>query len=179
MPETIDLTQLLVRRAEFKRFLTSRLGGNDADAEDLLQNSLTKALHAAATVNDREKLIPWFYQVLRHAVVDHVRSHQALRKREDQWTLETAALGDEESHQHVCRCFESLLPTLKPLHAELLRRVEMNNENVAQTASALGLTAGNASVILHRARKELRHQLEAFCGPCADKTCFDCDCGEA
>lgn len=178
MPETVDLTQLLARRAEFKRFLTSRLGGNETDAEDILQNSLAKALHAAGDVAEREKLVPWFYQVLRHAVIDHVRSHQALRKREDQWTLEAAARADDEGYQQVCRCFETLLPTLKPLQAELLRRIEMNNENVAQTASALGLTSGNASVILHRARKELRNRLEAFCGPCADKTCFDCDCDD-
>lgn len=67
--------------------------------------------------------------------------------------------------------------TLKPQHAALLRRVDLNGESVQDAAKALKMTANNASVILHRARKELRTRLEAFCGACADGACLDCDCG--
>lgn len=174
-----DLAPILARRSEFRDFLASRLGGNFADAEDLLQNSLAKSLHAAKTIDDQEKLVAWFYRVLRNAAVDHIRSRQAAVKREETWWHETRAGQDEAGRREVCHCFESLLPTLKPLHGELLRRVEMRNESVSDAARSLGLTASHASVILHRARKELRQRLESFCGSCADNSCFDCDCGAA
>ena len=63
-------------RGAFRAFLASRLG-NEADAEDLLQASLVKALQRAEEIRDDEKIVPWFYQVLRHAMIDHVRSRRA------------------------------------------------------------------------------------------------------
>ena len=43
-------------------------------------------------------------------------------------------------------------------------------------AKALGLTANNASVTLHCARRDLRMKLRAFCGACADGACLVCHC---
>jgi len=76
----------------------------------------------------------------------------------------------------LCSCFAHLLPSLKPTHAELLRRVDLEGRPVSATAIALGMTANNASVTLHRARAELRKKLQEFCGSCANGACLDCDC---
>ena len=62
----------------------------------------------------------------------------------------------------------------RALNAE---RVEIKGEPVKEAAQRMGLSANNASVTLHRARKELRQQLETFCGECAAGACLDCDCG--
>jgi DNA-directed RNA polymerase specialized sigma24 family protein len=64
---------------------------------------------------------------------------------------------------------------LKPTHAELIRRVELQGEPVAQAAAALGMTANHASVTLHRARAELRTKLLTFCGDCRCLTVCECD----
>lgn len=165
---------LLAHRHQFKAFLTSRVG-NAADAEDLLQNGLVKALQRATEVKDGEKAVAWFYQLLRNVVVDHARSRNAAARRDDAWAADTLTLTDDrEAQRQICGCFEKLLPSLKPMHAELLRRVELQEEPVAKAASALGITANNASVTLHRARAELRTKLMDFCGSCA---CLDqCEC---
>lgn len=169
-----DLTAtLLAHRHAFRAFLASRLG-NEADAEDLLQNGLVKALQRADEVRDGEKVVAWFYQVLRHVLIDHVRSRQAAAKRDEAWVTQAATLADDpEAERHLCACFEKLLPTLKPAQAELLRRVELQGESVGRVAIALGITANSASVTLHRARAELRKRLVDFCGDCA---CLE-DCG--
>ena len=174
-PDPANITAaLLAHRQAFKSFLASRVG-NDADAEDLLQNGLVKALQRAGEVKDEEKAVAWFYQVLRNVLVDHVRSRTAAAKREESWTKETITLADDiEAERQICACFEKMLPALKPAHAELLRRVELNGETVAHAANALGITPNNASVTLHRARGELRTKLVEFCGDCA---CLDnCQC---
>jgi DNA-directed RNA polymerase specialized sigma24 family protein len=67
---------------------------------------------------------------------------------------------------------------LKPAHADLLRRVELQDESVTAAAHALGITSNHASVTLHRARAELRRKLETFCGACAEGACLDCDCDD-
>jgi RNA polymerase sigma factor (sigma-70 family) len=164
---------LLARRHQFKSFLASRVG-NDADAEDLLQNGLVKALQRADEVKDGEKAVAWFYQVLRNVIIDHARSRNAAARRDDAWASDTITLADDdEAGRQICACFEKLLPALKPAHAELLRRVELQGEPVARAAAALGITPNNASVTLHRARGELRTKLVDFCGDCS---CLD-DCG--
>lgn len=171
----VDVTAaLLAQRDVFKAFLRSRVG-NDADAEDLLQNGLVKALERSSEIKDGEKAVAWFYRVLRNAVVDHVRSRSAASRRDDSWASETIALADDsESERQLCACFEKLLPALKPLHADLIRRVELQGQPVSQAAAELGLTANHASVSLHRARAELRGKLVDFCGDCS---CLDhCEC---
>lgn len=170
-----DVTaKLLAHRHIFKSFVASRVG-NEADAEDLLQNGLVKALNRAGEVKDDEKAMAWFYQLLRNVIIDHVRSRTAAAKREESWTKETITLADDaEAERQICACFEKMLPALKPSHAELLRRVELRGESVSSAASALGITPNNASVTLHRARGELRSKLMDFCGDCA---CLDnCEC---
>jgi len=175
MPTIRPVTaKLLEHRNAFKAFLTSRVG-NEADAEDLLQNGFVKALSRADEIKDEEKAVAWFYQLLRNVVVDHLRSRHAAAKRDDLWAADASTLAnDPEAERLICACFERLLPTLKPTHAELIRRVELQGEPVAQAAAHLGMTANNASVTLHRARGELRTKLTNFCGDCE---CLDaCGC---
>ncbi len=166
--------ELLAQRHVFKAFLASRVG-NEAEAEDLLQNGLVKAMERGGEIKDGEKAVAWFYQVLRNVLIDHVRSRHAAAKRDDAWASSTMTLADDpEAERHICACFERMLQAMKPAQAELVRRVELKGEPVAKVAIALGMTANNASVTLHRARAELRAKLMDFCGDCA---CLDhCEC---
>ncbi|MGZ7100373.1 MAG: RNA polymerase sigma factor, partial [Candidatus Angelobacter sp.] len=41
------------------------------------------------------------------------------------------------------------------------------------------ITAENAAVRVHRARKALRRQVELPCGTCAEHGCLDCHCQRA
>lgn len=165
---------LLAHRQVFKAFLASRIG-NEADAEDLLQNGLVKAMERGGEVKDGEKAVAWFYQVLRNVLIDYLRSRSAAAKRDEAWASSSATLADDrEAERQICACFEKMLPGLKPAQAELIRRVELKGEPVAKVAVALGMSANNASVTLHRARAELRTKLMDFCGDCA---CLDnCEC---
>ncbi len=176
-PSSSDVTSvLLAHRGAFKAFLVSRVG-NEADTEDLLQNGLIKAIQRADELKDDEKRVAWFYQILRNVVIDHWRSRSAARKRDDAWAADAPTLADDvEAKRMLCGCFTHLLSSLKPIHSELLRRVDLEGRPVSATAIALGMPANNASVTLHRARAELRKKLQEFCGSCANGACLDCDC---
>ncbi len=174
MHRDAQLQILLARREAFLGFLAARLGGDRAEAEDLLQQGFAKALATAPQLRDEERLVPWFYQLLRNALIDRIRSRRSAAAREEDWAEHH--LSEPETRRQLCACLEPLLDTLPPKHATLLRRCELGEEPVAPVASALGLTANAASVALHRARNALRAKLLAFCGDCADGACLDCDC---
>jgi RNA polymerase sigma-70 factor (ECF subfamily) len=86
-------------------------------------------------------------------------------------------LEETELRGEVCRCILDLLPTLEPGYADLLRRVDLGGEPVVAAAQALGITANNAGVRLHRARKALLREVQRSCRTCATHGCLDCSCG--
>jgi RNA polymerase sigma factor (sigma-70 family) len=180
-PEEL-ISVLNAQRAAFKSFLAARVG-NDAEAEDLLQNGLVKALQRAGELRDNEKVVPWFYQLLRHAIIDHYRSAGAARRRHDALgtlvsALEEDVVTSQAFETRICTCMDALVKTLPASQAQLLRRVDLDGASVQDAARELGLTPNNASVTLHRARRNLKTKLEQFCGDCAAGACLDCDCGE-
>ncbi len=177
MPPDYDiLAPLLARREELLGFLAARLGSDHADAEDLLQHGFAKALASAGMLRDDERLVPWFHQLLRHALIDHIRARRAATDHEHRWADDTLTLAPAETARQLCRCLEPLVATLPHAQVELIRRAELGDESVSAVATSLGLTANAASVALHRARATLRTKLVSFCGDCTSGACLDCDC---
>src|SRR5688572_32346081 len=70
------------------------------------------------------------------------------------------------------------LERIRPEYADVLRRVDIEEEPLSSVAEALGITVNNATVRLHRARKAFREQLQAFCGTASMRACLDCACND-
>jgi RNA polymerase sigma factor (sigma-70 family) len=171
---TDDLVvRLVARRGEFLDYLRRRVRSG-ADAEDLLQQALMRASGKVSQLRDPDLLFPWFYQVLRRTLADH---HARWAKQEghlDELSSEVEAATDEEAA--TCGCSLGLLPTLKPEYADILRRVDLDDMSIVSVAEAMGITANNATVRLHRARKALRQALVDLCGTTTARACGDCGC---
>jgi RNA polymerase sigma-70 factor (ECF subfamily) len=174
--ETIPVQVLLREQRRFLAFLERRLR-DPATAEDVLQEAYVKAVRKAGALREDQAVIPWFYQVLRNSMVDHVR------KRDARVRAEAEAAGAAEGEQRdddlraaICECVTGLLPDLRGDQADLLRRVEVEGERVKDVAETLGITASAAAVRLHRARRALAEALGAVCGACAQHGCRDCQC---
>lgn len=177
-PPSPDVAAILVENHRaFLAFLDRRVGDR-ALAEDILQDAFVRSIDKAATVRSRESVVPWFYQMLRNAVVDHQRkrgtSARALAALSQE--LETVDPGTE-AHAAVCRCVTELARTLKPEYADALRRIEIDGVAVKDYADEIGISRSNAGVRVFRARDALRKQVQRACGTCATHGCVDCTCG--
>jgi RNA polymerase sigma-70 factor (ECF subfamily) len=171
-------TALLVQsEAQFLAFLARHLG-NRAEAEDLLQTAYLKALTANETVRDDEKVLAWFYRVLRNVLIDAQRRRAARERLESRLIREVpgATVPDEALFHAVCQCVLDIAHALKPEYRDILQRVELEDVSLSEGAVALGITPNNASVRLHRARHALRTALMHLCGTCAEHGCLDCTC---
>jgi RNA polymerase sigma-70 factor (ECF subfamily) len=76
----------------------------------------------------------------------------------------------------VCGCSLGVLDALHAEYAEVLRRVDINEEPLEDVARALSITSNNAKVRLHRARKALRTALLSYCGTDSARACAGCAC---
>jgi DNA-directed RNA polymerase specialized sigma24 family protein len=83
---------------------------------------------------------------------------------------------EAELRQEICECVCGLLASLKPEYQDALRIVDLEERNLNDLAQQSGITAENAAVRVHRARKALRRQVEQACGTCAEHGCLDCSC---
>ncbi len=110
--ETItDRTELLVQsKSRFLTFLEGRLG-NRADAEDLLQTAYARAVAEGVTLRDKEKVVPWFYQLLRNLLVDHYRHRITTGRLEERLAreTETTAVIEKDLYREVCRCVNDVI----------------------------------------------------------------------
>lgn len=170
-----DLLVLLAKeRRTFLRFLTSRVR-SEADAEELLQHALLRAAEKIDTLEEPGRLEAWFYRILRRSIADHF-AHRATEGARLEALRAEAESGTDEQVA-TCACSLGLLARLRPPHQEMLRRVDIEEEPVVAVATSLGITANNATVRLHRARKELREELLRFCNAHSVASCLACDCG--
>lgn len=176
-PSDRDLLDRLVgQRGRFLQFARRRLP-NEADAEDLVQQALVRAAEKITAVRDGEHVEAWFYRLLRRMIAD-VRAQHAVRSA--RLDLLRADL-DEASPEEIatCGCSLGLLEKLRPDYGAMLRRVDIDDEEIRGVADSLGLTVNNATVRLHRARKALREALLDACGTTSARACADCSCDSA
>ncbi len=174
---------LLENQTAFKSFLRRRLP-SVAAAEDLLQQSVLKAIRSSESQVGKENIKAWFYQILRNSLTDFYRSRAAEGRKNDAFLTNLINDGetsqsspDEELMGEVCACFNRLLPILKFEYSNLLARIDLNGELPSDVAESLGISYNNLMVRLHRARQALRKSLEQSCGACAQHGCLDCTCG--
>ncbi len=173
---TQDLVErLATSRARFVEFVEQRVSDPEL-AEDIVQESLLKAIRSAPALRDEERLMPWFYRILRNAIIDSYRHRAAVDRRVSREPLpDLPELPEDEAI--VCECLYEILPALRPEYADLIRRLDLDEQSTATVAEDLGITANNLKVRRHRARRALKERLEEACRVCAEHGCLDCTCG--
>lgn len=176
-PDDQVVRTLLARKGRLLAFLEERVGSR-ADAEDLLQTAMLRVLTKAHTLRSTDRAIPWFYRMLQNLLVDWHRrrgaAERALRRLDA--AARVAEAHDEPLWGQVCTCVTAILTTLRPAYADILRRVEIDEQPLTRVARSLGISANNAAVRLLRARRALLERLRATCGACFEHGCLDCFC---
>jgi RNA polymerase sigma-70 factor (ECF subfamily) len=167
-------SRLLEAREQFLGYLRKRVADPEL-AEDILQDSLLRAIQAAPDLRDEQRLVPWFYRILQHAIIDTYR-RRGTAPQQVPLTESAEPSVESEAETELCVCFRSLVPTLKAEYAELIEAVELGQESPEAAATRLGVTPNNLKVRRHRARQALRRRLEETCRSCAEHGCLDCTC---
>lgn len=168
--------RLADERAGQVRFLRSRLPSHE-DAEDAWQDASIKFLQHAHALEAAERPEAWMAVSLRRLVVDRYRRAAVQRRLAETLAVEPD-FGPADRSDEVpdlvapAECLSGLVARLKPDYAEILRRSYLEDHPLKEVAEALGLTANNAAVRVHRARAALRQALHEKCQTCALADCW-------
>src|SRR5687768_4751046 len=82
-----ELALLLDNHRAFLGFLERRVGARDV-AEDILQDAFAKIVERPEVTPEGEAVVPWFYRLLRNAVIDRFRRGATAAKALEQFGRE-------------------------------------------------------------------------------------------
>ena len=162
-----DAYALLVARYRepLTGFAARLLGGSHADAEDVVQDALIRALHGLRA-SDRPMVVrPWLYMIVRNRAYDHVRSARrggepveglALVPAPEHTDPAATALAREELDAIVTEI--GRLPERQRL--ALVKR-ELGGASHRELADELETSVGATKSLLVRARTTLAHAVAA------------------
>ncbi len=125
-------------------------------AEDIVQDSLVRALPGIEAGNAELHLRPWLYTIVRNAALNDLRDASPPHKQ-----LDESYDGVEQPPQALARRerVRSLIVALQGLPApqrEALLKREMEGRSHAEIGAQMGVSAGAARQLIFRARQALR-----------------------
>jgi RNA polymerase sigma-70 factor (ECF subfamily) len=168
------LDRLMAQHAKFLSFLASRVAPQTA--EDILQSAYIKAMEHSSQILKDESTVAWFYRILRNAITDDHRRRSAQSRAHEGFAAEAPLSYEPELAQTACACIEDVIRDIKSEYRDAIEQVDLGGESVEAFAQSREISANNASVRLHRARKAVAAELTTVCGVCAEHKCLDCTC---
>ena len=142
------------------------LVGNKADAEDILQDAYYKLWSRRDELSDIRKPEAFCVRLLKNLCLDYLRSARAGRHEGDVTeavTLSTDSSPDEELEmQDKVQQVRHLIDCLPENQRQVLRLRGIEDCSMDEIEQITGLSAVNIRVLLSRARKIIREQLEKY-----------------
>ncbi len=147
-------------QSALRAFLLSRVK-NPADADDLLQEVLSKTFQNLHTLSSNDKIKPWLFQIAQNALTDHYR-----RIKRDR-TATADGLWYAESAESTAHPFESCVhPFLAALPEEtrdLLRAIELEGVSQKDYAAQKNINYSTLKYQVKLARAQLRSLFDECC----------------
>jgi RNA polymerase sigma-70 factor (ECF subfamily) len=165
LPEALDHIDALYRVAR-------NLTGRDSDAEDLVQETYTRAMAARAQFTAGTNMRAWLFRILRNAYIDAYRRARTNPVREgfdDELAATTPAAqeplrGDAELERLRSVVTADIEAALASLSADSRAIILLDLEGFSETelAETFGCALGTVKSRLARARAILRERLRDY-----------------
>lgn len=158
---------------EWDRFIPAltafvrRRVAHPADAEDIVQTALVKAVAALPNLRQADRLEAWLYRVARTAVIDHYRAHarhpEAAGVEIEDLAADLPAEPDAELLAELADCAAYMSGNLPAPYRVALDLVDRQGMRQAEAARHLGLSLTALKSRVQRGRRMLREVLEHCC----------------
>jgi RNA polymerase sigma-70 factor (ECF subfamily) len=130
---------------------------------DVVQDTFVRVLRSLPNLQDPTRFRPWVLSIARHLVTDHLRARSRLTVLEDSEAQDLPDRGPSPSSlaelRELTTQVQGCVAGLSRRDATAIALVTQLGFTPEQVAGALGLTPGAAKVLVHRARRRLRHAL--------------------
>jgi RNA polymerase sigma-70 factor (ECF subfamily) len=157
-----------------RRFIAGRVP--DADAEDVLQDTLVRLHEAADSLRDADRAEAWVFSIARRAIVDFYRDRERGPDEEPVGRAPAEATdeppptenlagydGEHDVHEEVLSWLRPMAETLPEMYSHPLIMADFEGHTQQEVADDIGLSLSGAKSRVQRARVKLREQLQECC----------------
>jgi RNA polymerase sigma-70 factor, ECF subfamily len=144
---------------------------NEADAEDVAQESLLRAFRKFTRLRDRNRFRAWLVRISFRLALDRLRSAKRREVREAEWMRERQRIrlgsphDPSEFQQHLERAMEEL-----PERSRLVLLLStMEGHSLDEVAVLLSVPVGTVKSRLFFARKQIAEKLRCFVMPTTNR----------
>jgi len=141
-------------------------------ADDLVQETMTKAWIRRAQLRDETALKAWMLSIMSHCWLDYLRSRRKFDDVDD-WEdrLESGSDSPEAccNRQQVIACVRAAVARLPIGQRQVLTLVDLEEFSYAEVAGILDIPVGTVMSRLSRARESLKNMLDTAAKNYADQ----------
>jgi RNA polymerase sigma-70 factor, ECF subfamily len=145
-----------------------RMCGNEADARDVLQETLIAAYRNLGSFRGDARLSTWLYQIARSFCLKQRRRREGEPARHESLDDSARDLATDDSAsdvrvhaRQVSELIQAAIGTLPEDHREALVLRDVEGLSAEEAASVVGIEVGALKSRLHRARLALKERLAA------------------
>jgi RNA polymerase sigma-70 factor (ECF subfamily) len=162
--------ELVKRHSRMLFRLAYRMTGNEADADDVVQEAFLRAYQKLATFESRADFGTWIYRIAVHCALDRLakRRPEETRRVSEETNSEQEAVQVRDSRPdperlamsaEIAALHEVAMRGLTPVErtAFVLRHIE--DRTTEEIAAALDVSPNTAKQSVYRAVQKVRHRL--------------------
>ena len=151
-----DIVALLPQLRAFARALT---GGDVALSDDLVQDTVVKALQAIDRFAPGTNLKAWLFTILRNNFLSVMRSKRVKSEVSDDGLENTLWRPPAQEDRLEFEAFKRAFRLLSPAHREVLVLICVHGYPYEKAAEIVGCKVGTIRSRLNRARSQLKQML--------------------
>jgi RNA polymerase sigma-70 factor, ECF subfamily len=162
--------ELVKRHSRMLFRLAYRMTGNQADADDVVQDAFLRAYQKLATFESRADFGTWIYRIAVHCALDRLakrRAEEARRVSEENDPEQDAVQVPDLSPNperlamsaEIAALREVAMRGLSPMERTAFVLRHMEDRSTEEIAAALNVTPNTAKQSVYRAVQKVRHRL--------------------
>lgn len=164
MSSEVFLAQIMPIKQKLFRFAL-RLLGNEEDAKDIIQDAFMKVWHNKEKMGELQNLEAWCMRITRNLALDKLKSKKYRVTDQIDRAHEVPASHQQTPHQRseqsdLMRRVHGLIHALPEKYKTILQLRDIDGLSYQEIADVLDIEMSEVKVNLHRARKQVREQLQ-------------------
>ncbi len=135
---------------------------NVALADDLVQETLAKALKGLCQLRQPESMDRWLFDILTNCWRDYLRKTRRTEYFVDVDEIDDFIYEDEQEQREIVRRVRAAVSKLPVGQREVLALVDLEGFSYPEVADMLGIPLGTVTSRISRARNTLKRLLKEF-----------------
>ena len=147
----------------FEKYITTNLDSayrfaytytkNKYDAEDVVSESIIKALNAAETIRSPEYIKSWFYKIIANTAINNLKK----KNRFDEFSEKENEISMEDDHSQID--LQIILDKLEVKYREIIVLRFMEDMTIKEIAQVTGINESTVKTRLYRALEILKVEM--------------------